>query len=81
MLPIQEVLSLSLSVSLFLSPLFQSNIFFYNNSTDQNALYCACRNGKTEAVILLLNEPAIQLNFQVKQHGGTYLHGIFFLNK
>lgn len=38
-------------------------------------MYCAARQGFVDIAIYLLNQPTIDLNYHVPEHGGTPLHG------
>lgn len=42
--------------------------------TGQSSLYCAARQGHVEIVVLLITSGA-NVNYQIKSHGGTALHG------
>jgi len=58
----------------------QSIAFFVNlpNSRGQPALYCAAKQGCTEAVQMLLKVRNIDVNYAIASHQGTALHAAAF---
>jgi hypothetical protein len=48
-------------------------------SLGQAPLYCACKQGHSEVVLMLLNYATIEIDEKVSSHGGTALHGINLL--
>jgi hypothetical protein len=51
--------------------------FLYLYSLGQPGLYCASRQGRVEIVISFIIAGA-NVNYQIKNHGGTALHGTLF---
>jgi hypothetical protein len=54
-------------------------LFRFSHSTGQTPMYCAARSGHAEVCLEILNQPQVNVNFQVKGHLGTPMHGAVML--